>query len=220
MSAGLEIYNQAGVLQISQDNKNFHLRQKGSVACNTAWTSGGLTKYTATITYAGGTAPMIAIATDDGTALGRACVYEQTLSGSTWTFKVVCLNAGQVVDYWIFDAGIAPAVTVGLEVFNAAGELAYHTELGPLRIAGAVGDTLAAGRDYAVIQSTSAWTITEALIGGGNTRHQARLPGVRVSGDAVSVSGMLVESYTFPGSPGPGYTPPESVKLVADITYL
>lgn len=85
---------------------------------------------------------------------------------------------------------------------------------------GAVGDTLATGRVYAVMQSTNAWTITETSIAGGNVRYQARLPGVRVVDNTVTVSGMLVESYIFAGTPGPGYTPPASIKLVVDVTNL
>lgn len=151
MPAGMQVYNDDGVLQIDENTLNFVMTGKGSSTCNTLLQSGWNTYYRDIVVT--GVAPMLAL--QGSTAVGIASV---TVSGFTWTFRVVGAT-GAAFDYFIFDLAIGTYSTAGLQVFTAAGVLAYHTDALPMRVVDFVDRQAdytydyTSGRSYATIQS-------------------------------------------------------------------
>ena len=108
MTAGLQVYNTSGLLQIDETNKNVVLRSMTTV-------TGGLT----TVTLTNAVNPLIAVRS---TASPGICVKSMT-PGSTYSWVVY--GAGTV---YIFDvAPTASAHGTGLQVFAADGSVAFDS---------------------------------------------------------------------------------------------
>ncbi len=149
MPTGLKIYNDSGIKQIDENFKNFVLVKAGSVTCSTSQSSGGVTKYYASISLTNAVNPLIALKCSDSYGI---CPYFASISGTTWTFIIFTRNSGVTVNYWIFDEIASVTETAGLTIFKADGSVAYHSSKYPLRIVGGLG-AYTSGRSYAVIQN-------------------------------------------------------------------
>lgn len=164
MTAGLQVRNNAGVLQVDETYVNYVLVASGTSSGATLWYAGGGSNppavYYTDITVTGRTAPMIAIRAGFGVVVLRA-----TVSGGTWTWRIL-RNGTSNFDWFVFDlASVESAATFGLEVFNASAQRVYHSSQKPLRVAGEFGygdgdgfaiDSvppvyLTAGRSYAIV---------------------------------------------------------------------
>jgi hypothetical protein len=155
MSVGLEIRNDSGVLIISQAFRNYHLIEKGTFVIPAGDSVVG---GTFVFSRSGRTFPVLAIR-----APALVGSNEQVVSGGTITrtFSTPLLAASVTVEFWLFDVLSTPPATFGLEVYDAAGNLAYASGQAPMRIVGEVvmsaytntSGTFGAGRTYAAVQT-------------------------------------------------------------------
>ena len=223
MPAGVQIFNDSGIVQIDEATLNFVLRQKGTVTCSTLRNTGGINYYETTIVFSNGFAPLLALA-----ATGNVAYSQLSVSGSTWTWTILSLTNGASVNYWIFDKeNSSPSYSAGdpiFEVWTAAGELAYWLNSKPLRIVGAGAGTYASGRVYATIQTANGWGFVETNPGGTTYRYRGFYGGSRVNANVVALAspiGLIFEDYTIPGYGSftpQSYTPPAYQFLVVDVT--
>jgi len=219
MAAGLRIYNDDGIVQIDSDYRNFSFISKGSATCNLA-AGGAASGQFAAITVTGAEAPMVAINPGDSIV----CLWRVSVSGSTWT---LCYYgaAGATFDYWVFDYYQTPVTSpAGLKVFNAAGDVVYHSDVAPMRIAGfnASGGVsgLPSGRSYAGIQTAAAFSESYLDLGFGSVTYTSRLSGLRqLSATSLGLFPVIFESYTV-GSAGTDVADPSPGLIVVDVTNL
>lgn len=161
MPVGLEVRNEIGTFIVTSEHRNLQLKTKGTATLTLD--NAGLEQviYSASITVTGCILPFIA-----HRATSLVGVTFTFISG-TLTFKLWSPSPISV-DWYVFDL-MPPAAPsgFGLQVFTAAGQLAFDAGSGPLRIAGisqmpgAIGTVsdlsvnYPAGRTYAGIHSTS-----------------------------------------------------------------
>lgn len=195
MPAGLQFQTDTGFVQIDQDYFNFGLRQKGTATCN-QFLTGPTTRQYATVVITNATAPMIAVHLN-----GELALYRVSVSGSTWTFFFIG-NPGQTFEWYVFDVYTAGMATnFGLEVYNAAGALAYNSGAPPAKIAG-VGTTfsgLNSARKYAACQGATGFReIYDEELGGidGEILYTASCAGV-VHDGAIAISSQFIMFETY-----------------------
>lgn len=219
MPAGLQIFNDAGIIQLDESTLNFVMRQKGTVTCSSLQNTGGVNYYTTTITYTGGTSPMLALACTTDVTHSSLVV-----SGTTWTWTILSLTANASVGYWVFDVAVN-AETFGFEIYNSAGQKVFGLTEKPMRIHGAGAGTYFSGRTYATIQTANGWRWFETNPGGSTYRYQAFYGGSAVNGAVITVpaQGIRFEDYTIPGygtfTPQ-SYDPPALTYLAVDVTHF
>lgn len=131
MTAGLQSWSTTGnVLQIDESYRNLVLRQKGTVP------EGG-----GSITFLNGVSPVVVLCPIIANAGYCAYISHLNVSGTTYTWTVPAW-----ADYYVFDVPPAPAAHgIGLQVFNAAGQIAYDSGLAPMRVLGVYNHTPADG---------------------------------------------------------------------------
>lgn len=138
MPAGIEVRNDAGVLQIDETYINFTLVSQGTATTSTFYYTGGgspgASVYYADVTVTGRTSPMLAIRSSAAVYIERI-----SISGGSWTWRVLAAS-GVSFDWFCFDLTPAGSLdTFGLEVFNASGVRVFHSSQKPMRIAGEYG---------------------------------------------------------------------------------
>lgn len=195
MPAGLQVFNNAGIVQIDQDYLCFGLRQKGTAVCNQVL-GGPTSRRYASVQITDATAPMIAVHLN-----GELALYRVSVSGSTWTFFFIG-TAGQVFEWYIFDLyNAAMAPPGGLEIFNASGARVFSSQTPAARIVG-VGTSFSGlnpSRKYAACQGATGFSETyeEDLFGGfGEFVYTAACAGVvHDGGTNLSSQFILYENY-------------------------
>jgi hypothetical protein len=197
MTAGLQIFNANNVLQIDQDTLNFVLTNKGTATLTTdaSWPVDPLQSATITIT---GTNPLFAFASPYD-----ICVLRTTVSGSSFTYYITSVNCpnGGTVPYYVFDKANAAAISehFGLEIFDASGNVVYHSGLKPLRIVGATStygiNTLPSGPTYAVIQQNFEFRHTGIDTHISNT-HVTSVSRAMTNANVISVGLTTYENFT------------------------
>lgn len=122
MPAGLQIYNDAGFIQIDDSYKNCAFISKGTATTDldidsTEPTSGVILSFT------GRTNPMIAFRSSNL----LSCIYLNK-SGNTYNWYVY-VNAplGTTFTWYLFDDPVASGVNSGLQVFTASGVLTFES---------------------------------------------------------------------------------------------
>jgi hypothetical protein len=159
MPVGFQAINDSGVYQIDDTYKNLQLITKASVTAMTQVNTGilysGLTQYWYyDIVVTSATNPVVAL---NGNATQWLIIGAVNISGGTWTFRVYS-NADVDFTYYVFDVPTVSG-TVGLEVYNASGQLQFTSGRYPFRVQQGVttvaadGDkvtTLTSGRTYAI----------------------------------------------------------------------
>lgn len=150
MTVGFEVIGDSGNILISQDYKNMQLVESGTVS-PASGTYAGVSSFSRT----GLVAPILFLS-GPRRAMGYAC---KKSSGST-AFLIFADGASSAaVNYWIFDIATLIPSNGGLQVFTAAGELAFDSGAKTLRVidqlpisSGSANTTksYAAGASYAV----------------------------------------------------------------------
>lgn len=183
MPVGLEVRNDVGTFIVTSEHRNLQIKTKGTATLTLDFVGLERVIYTATITVTGCNIPFVA---HRGSSLvGITSVF----TGGSLTFKLWSPSPISV-DWYVFDLMPSPASSgFGLQVFTAAGDLAFDAASGPLRIAGisqmpgAIGDvadlsvSYPAGRTYASIHSTS-----------GNVTTSDGSPGNYVNRDVITMT--------------------------------
>lgn len=145
MTAGFQVFNNGGVLQIDENYVNLGLIATGQVTPSAPTPDGHIAAFRMVEVGATGVAPIIAVRANYAVALG-----DVRQSGSTWTFRL-CVNTttdwdGTPLTYYIFDQVPAVAHGVGLQVFRADGVCTFDSSYKYFNPVGAF--TLAGGRPY------------------------------------------------------------------------
>lgn len=228
MPAGMYVKGDHGVTQIDENYFNFALRYKGTAVCNTAWNTGGVTKYRTALWFDTLSFPLMAVRSNNG-----VCMYAVNRPvPDTQQFHFVSKTPNESFDYWLFDALVPNSGNAGLEVFNAAGQLCYGSGSKPLRIVGGFNGagqiSAPSGRQVAVIQNSNgfAWD-TDGLLGdpgggGGSFEYFAWLAMSRVNGNTAyglwDKLGTNFERYASSSNQGSYVPSPAPLFLVADVT--
>lgn len=169
MAAGLRVRNDDQTYQVTQDSTSFGLTSKGTISMTLDGQTHPQPMRIGSVTVSG-SMPMIAFA-----APYNVNLLYQVQSGDQWTFSFRAQSGVDfTLSYWIFDrAERTPGANLraGLKVYRADGQLAFHSDMKPMRIVG-VSEmeppsfnsvtgyrqtqtfTPPAGRTWAVIQGT------------------------------------------------------------------
>jgi hypothetical protein len=136
MPAGIQIFNDSGVLQIDETYINYVLISKGTATTNQSspnysWSSRPV--YYVEITATGRTAPMIALKASQG---AEVFVVNGSVSSGTWKWRIVGGANNVSFDYYIFDVAPVSTDTFGVAIYNAAGDPVFHSSQKPLRVGG------------------------------------------------------------------------------------
>lgn len=216
MPAYMRTYTSSGVLQFDTSFLQFTLRAKGTAVCSTLQNTGNINYYITTITVASLDYPMLALA-----AAQPVSFIQTNVSGSTWTFTILSLTSGAVVDWYVFDRSVLPDTTMFF-INNEAAEKVFGISERPLRILGAGAGTYPSGRVYATIQTASRWRFFETNPGGSTYRNQSFYGASAVNGNVVTGGENRFEDYSIPGYGSftpQSYTPPAAPTLVVDVTH-
>lgn len=222
MPAGLQVINNSGVLQIDSTYRNFSLLRSGSVTPAVDPNPGAnSSSRIAQIAFSPSANELIAVACED-------------LFGPYWAkpgiqaFRVVGTSQ---LRYYVFGVK-SSSDGYGLQVFNAAGTLAFDSSWKPFNVAGVITSgsvTLAAGRTPAVLfisqatfsrgdivaQNPNSW-IFQRSYGGGMAQISGRT--------ANSTGGMMWQVFQeggFPSDPPASYNYSNGVTnrlMVLDVT--
>lgn len=229
MTAGIQIFNNAGVVQIDEAFINYVLISKGTATTNQGspnYSFSSRPVYYVEITATGRTAPMIALKAAKG---AEVFVVNGSVSGDTWKWRVVSGYNGGSFDYYIFDLAPVSADTSGVAVFNAAGDPVFHSSQKPLRVGGVYTSeglifTYYTDLNQADFGAGRTWAGVQLFIGNGeneqeeefNTRY-AWWEGVYSHANGIGVGGILTRLVS--GS-GDGVVNPWnlSVWLAVDVT--
>lgn len=165
MAFGLRIKNAGGFVQIDDGYRNLMLREKGTLALSTSNPSFSEPIYAGVIGPKSGlTMPVLALKPDANTTCG---VWYSQLASGNWSWEIdgqSVVPGGGTVDWYIFD--VAPAGLpsgYGMWVKDASGNVAFHHEMKPMRVAsGIVG-----GRTYAMAVADPAYAYTYTDLGPG-----------------------------------------------------
>lgn len=225
MTTGLEIFNDIGNTILDADTENFVLAAKGT--CTLSGTPTGFT--TPTVLYNGtinvtANCPILALTANGPINLA---ILASSLSGNNWTFFVSSTNAsnGAVVSYYLFDqaSNNTPADNFGLEIFNAAGKLVYHTSQSPLRIVDVMNgtshnNTYTPGRTMAVAQMSYSAGVSVSGPFGGKFTHIATYSTFSVAGNLANSLSTIYQNVQNTSSAGAIPTQGVAQYLVVDVT--
>lgn len=146
MVAGLKIYNTGGTIQIDENWKNYGYQYKVPVTVTVYNTSPpnppGFNGATYQLALSG--TPQLLVACKAATLLPvKQFSY---YSGGTWYLTWLFMRQlGEVaditetVDFYVFDAMAGSGSTVGLKVYNAAGEVVFDSSVRPMKV-GSLGN--------------------------------------------------------------------------------
>lgn len=157
MPAGIEIWNNGGSVLIDSNWRNFGFRSKFSATITAYYTSppnpASWLGMTYNFTTPGSPAQVVACKA----AVLRPVKLNSYYDGANWYHNWCFLIPGldettETVEFYIFDVMEGAASNVGIEIFNAASERAYHSDFPVMKIGGVQGCDAAftgiAGRAY------------------------------------------------------------------------
>jgi hypothetical protein len=135
VTAGFQVFNSSGVLQIDENYANLALISQGQVTPNTPVPGSIYTEIQMAEVTVTGHSPIIAVRANYGVTLSRV-----TPNGSSWTFRL-CVNKfisyqngsyvdfdGTPISYYVFDIVQSPvAHGVGLQVFRGDGVCTFDS---------------------------------------------------------------------------------------------
>jgi hypothetical protein len=129
MPAGFQIINDSGVVQVDQDFKNYALYSKTTISSwSNSWNSGtGSSVYSASVSVPASGSYVVALVTDSTSY--AAVMYGSTIMAYRSTSGFPSVTA------YVFAAPGASGATSGLQVFDAAGEVAFDAALKYMRVA-------------------------------------------------------------------------------------
>ena len=166
MTAGFQIINDSGIVQVDQDYKNVGLSAKGTLSGVYDHTPSGTTRpvYTYTLDVSAYSFPIVAI-----DATFPVAGYPRTQS--TGIYKFISNQAGSF-NYYIFSLTSPQYYStenVGVQVFNGDGTLAFDSRIRYPKLVDVyittgfttVSHTYAAGRKYAVCYNGASYFVAK-----------------------------------------------------------
>jgi len=221
MDVGLEIFNDAGIEQISSNGVNFALVHKEVINSMSAWTAiSGPRAAGLTYSFAvAATSPVVAVATSATGQSGAVFAFVTSTGTNQWSVQlyggasetsvsspgVVTLNATVVV--YVFDVAPAPTSGPGLAVYNASGVCVFNAAYPGMRVVQMLDDnnnmhgygtslTPPSGKTYAVSQRAS-WG--QLIIGSVNATTGDRIANMYRFGVSGGYAGATVQfGYGYP----------------------
>lgn len=202
MPAGIQVYNDSGIIQIDETSStNLCLRSYGTAYLSnlTAGNNYGQDIRWGTITVPNGQTPFVVLRSDSVNNLAGFGVLNYYTSGTDTIIRVAGFNSyiGQTTDwymkYWVFDKPLVSSTGVGLEVYDASGALKYTSVKRQIPIVGIastqVGTTTSfpTGKTYAVNVPLVRSDATEMNSSGITGITDCYASGGFVSGGAVSI---------------------------------
>jgi hypothetical protein len=208
MATGVKIYNDASTIQIDETYRNVCLISKQSI---------GLTHSFGTV-YVDITAtgPRALVCMESANYV--PILANVTFNGTNWVWRWGFYYLGgayptsDTAYAWIFDYLVTPpSDTVGLKVFNAAGEMVYHSASKPLRVITTLGHntgyTGTAGRKYLPLIMANAY-YTETIF-----------PNTTGYTIGMQASGNVIGSMPVPLSPAVATGANYGQYAVIDVTH-
>jgi hypothetical protein len=144
MPVGIEIINDSGSVLIDSNWRNFGFRSKFSVTITAYYTSPPNPPSWLGQTYHFTTPGTAAQVVACKASLLRPVKLNSYFDGANWTHNWCFLISGlstesETVEFYIFDVMEGTASNVGIEIFNEAGERAYHSDFPVMKIGGVQG---------------------------------------------------------------------------------
>lgn len=144
MATGLAVYNTENTIQIDENWKNYGFRQKIAVSATVYDTSppnpAGFNGMPYMLTVSG--SPQLLVACKAAVLL--PVKQHSYYSGGTWELNWLFMRqlgmfgtVSETVEFYIFDQMTGPFSNVGLAVYNAAGELVFHSDARPMKLGSA-----------------------------------------------------------------------------------
>jgi hypothetical protein len=206
MPVGFQVFKSNGTVQIDDQYRCMSLVEKRVV--NIAAGSTSPTHYAVSAT---GNNVLVACRTQSL----QVSTWTVSNTGTSWTTNFLFLSdsgtVGEDVIFYIFSEPEPTPVTFGLEVYNAAGQLCFSSDVNPLKVAAVVGGTSgfsgAAGRIYAPIILTRSDDITF----NNNVIWNIRYWFMRCAGNTISATPRTMRT-------GPIRRASNGTYLVADVT--
>ncbi len=202
MPAGLQIFNDSGTVQIDENWKNYGFRQRIPVTLSAGPVVGGPTDVAPYQLVVPGEAALVACRAE----VLKPVALHSYLSGGYWTYNwqfhppFVTGTYTETVQFYVFDVHYENVFSnVGLEVFNAAGERVFHSDMEVTKVPPG-GDarpcsadfTGSPGRIYAPLIVVNP---IRATFTGVSYRHSTRA--LRVSGSSILSSNQDINSSTI-----------------------
>jgi hypothetical protein len=191
MPAGLTIYNDSGTVQIDENYKNLAFKEKRAVSLSHSFGN----------VYIDVTVAGFVVAMAMQSAHYAPFLLATEFDGTNWTYHwgFTYLGMGEPTSdtayAFIFDAPSANPDNFGLEVYDDAGGLVYHSGIQALKIVAVQGHTTTftgtSGRDYVpLILEANTYS---AMVGPGFVNFTQAL---RASGNSITA----IEVATSPGT--------------------
>lgn len=146
MVAGLKIYNTGGTIQIDENWKNYGYQYKVPVTVTSYDTSPpnptGFNGATYQLALSGTPQLLVACKAADLLPVKQFSYYSGGTWYLTWLFMKQLGVFGAVtetVNFYVFDAMAGSGATVGLKVYNAAGEVVFDSSVRPMKV-GSLGN--------------------------------------------------------------------------------
>jgi hypothetical protein len=148
---GIQVKNDSSIFQIDENYKNFQLTNASSGTTSNNYNDGSYNYYYYDYTITNAVNPIIALYC----ANRYVVVIAITKSGATWTFRIASGFNDASINIYIFDVTTTSPHNYGLQIFNSAAELVYHSGNKPFRIVDYIQvdvsnpHTYTSGRTYA-----------------------------------------------------------------------
>lgn len=152
VTVGIQVKNDSSIFQIDETYKNFQLTNASSGTTSNSYNDGNYNYYYYDYTITNAVNPIIALYCANRYVVVTAI----TKSGATWTFRIASEFNDASVNIYVFDVITTSPHNYGLQIFNSAAELVYHSGNKPLRIVDVITvdvsnpHTYTSGRTYAV----------------------------------------------------------------------
>ena len=129
MPAGLQVFNDSGIVQIDGTYSNLQLTAKGTASTSMQNLSyftqaNGTFRYNTpytTVSFTGNT-PVFAVSGDS-----TVSVVSTSVSGSVWTVGIITPNGPASFEWYVFDEASSSGGNYGLQVFNDSGVLVFDS---------------------------------------------------------------------------------------------
>lgn len=198
MPAGIQIINDAYTVQIDENWKNYGFRQK--IAVFQSITTPATTPFLTYTLVVPGRECQVAVKS----SVFKVMAANSYFDGSNYYFHYLLIppeatgTHSETIEFYVFDVPYTGAFSnVGLEVFNAAGERVFHSDMRPMKVAGVVGAasfTGTPGRVYVPLIAINPLTVLPLGFPLGNRLHFYAL---QVFGHQI-VSVLQVSPYVSP----------------------